>query len=186
MEKRRFIIEFGKTQDHSIDYLLGILEDARITTLQAIANIPTAEIDWQFQEGWNTIGALLAHITAIEHYFRIEFVEGRKLTDEENNQWLPGMEMGPYLPQLIKKQPTDAYIIELKESRRMLMEALQKITFTNFVKRIEDYDPVTGCNLAWALYHMVEDEIYHRGQISIIRKLYKSHHSNPNFKVVDF
>ncbi len=177
MQKRKFIIEFDKTQDHSIDYLLGILEDARITTNQAIATIPSEEIDWQFQEGWNTIGALLSHITAIEHYFRIEFVEGRKLTDEETSKWLPGMDMGPYIPQLIKKQPIATYAAELTESRQMLVESLRNISFDDFVRRIEDYDPVTGCNLAWALYHMVEDEIYHRGQISIIRKLYKAHHS---------
>jgi uncharacterized damage-inducible protein DinB len=55
----------------------------------------------------------------------------------------------------------------------MLIQALKDISFDDFTKRIDEYDPVTGCNLAWALYHMIEDEIYHRGQISIIRKLYK-------------
>jgi hypothetical protein len=171
--KRKFAIEFGKAQDHSIDYLLGILEDARVTTLQVVSKIPTQEVGWQYKEGWNTIGALLSHIIAIEHYFRIEFVEGRKLSAEENDKWLPGMDMGPYLPQLIQNLTIETYIEELTESRHMLIQALKDISFDDFTKRIDEYDPVTGCNLAWALYHMIEDEIYHRGQISIIRKLYK-------------
>src|SRR5437870_4801312 len=127
--KRKFVIDFGKAQDHSIDYLLGILEDVRVTTLQVISKIPPKEIDWQFKEGWNTIGALLSHITAIEHYFRIEFVEERKLTGEENNQWLPGMEMGPYLPQLMQKLSIETYIAELTESREMLISAMHDLTF---------------------------------------------------------
>jgi hypothetical protein len=171
--KRNYIIEFGRSQDHSIDYLLGILEDARITTLQVVSKISAEEVDWQFKEGWNTIGALLSHIIAIEHYFRIEFVEGRQLTVEEKEKWLPGMDMGPYIPQLIQNLPVKTYRNQLTQSRHMMIQALQDISFNKFTQRMEGYDPVTGCNLAWALYHMVEDEIYHRGQISMIRKLYK-------------
>ncbi|QNF33662.1 DinB family protein [Adhaeribacter swui] len=176
--KRKFTIDFGRASDHALDYLIGILEDARITTLQTIAKIPPAALDWQYQPGWNTIGALLAHITALEHYFRIEFVEGRKLTAEENQKWLPALDMGPYLPQLIKNHPPETYQKELTEARQMLLAALQELTFEQFTQKIEEYDPDTGCNLAWALYHMVEDEIYHRGQISIIRKLYLVSTSN--------
>ena len=73
--KRRFYINFGNTKDHSLDYLIGILEDARITTLQRVERMTIHELDWQYREGWNTIGALLSHITAIEHYFRIVFIE---------------------------------------------------------------------------------------------------------------
>lgn len=173
MLQRKFHIDFGKMPDHAIDYLLGILEDTRITTLQTIEKLTFPEVDWQYKEGWNTIGALLSHITALEHYFRIEFVEGRKLTEEENERWLPGLDMGKYIPQLINGQPIESYIAHLAESRQLLLQALDKLTFEDLIKRIDDYDPEAGCNLAWVLYHLMEDEIYHRGQISILRKLYK-------------
>ena len=171
--KRRFYINFGNTKDHSLDYVSGILEDARITTLQRVERMTIHELDWQYREGWNTIGALLSHITAIEHYFRIEFIERRKLTAEENIDLQPGLDMGQFLPQLIKGDPIERYIEQLDQSRRMLLNSLMSITFEDFTERIEDYDPETGCNLAWVLYHMAEDEIHHRGQISILRKLYK-------------
>jgi len=175
MLKRTFHIEFGQLADHSLDYIRGILQDTRTTTILSLKNLSVNELDWQYQEGWNSIGALLSHIVAIETYFRIEFVEGRKLTDEENEILLPALDMGIHLPKLIRQQSLEKYIKELTESRGMLLSALDKLTHEDFTRRIDDYDEETGCNLAWVLYHMAEDEIYHRGQISMIWKLYKVH-----------
>ncbi len=174
MIKRVFKIEFDQLSDHSLDYLQGILQDARTTTILSIKNLTVPELHWQYQKGWNTIGALLSHMIAIENYFRTEFVMGRKFTKDEYDKRLPGMDMGEYLPQLITQQPVEVYITQLTESRAMMLHALANITHQDLTKRIDDYDAETGCNLAWVLYHMVEDEIYHRGQISIIRKLYKT------------
>jgi len=171
MLKRAFNIEFGNLSDHSLDYIQGILQDTRITTILSLKNLSVQELDWQYKEGWNTVGALLSHIVGIETYFRIEFLEGRKFTDEENEKWMPGIEMGVHLPKLINQQPIEDYIVQLTESRELMLGAITKLTHEDFTRRIDDYDE-TGCNLAWVLYHMAEDEIYHRGQISIIRKLY--------------
>ncbi|MEO6631903.1 MAG: DinB family protein [Mucilaginibacter sp.] len=173
MLKRTFNIEFGKLSDHSLDYIQGILQDTRTTTILSLKELSVEELDWQYKEGWNTIGALLSHIVGIETYFRIEFVEGRKLTDEENERWTPALDMGVHLPKLIKQQPVEDYIAQLTESRELMLDSLTELTHEDFTRRIDDYDDETGCNLAWVLYHMAEDEIYHRGQISIIRKLYK-------------
>jgi len=81
--------------------------------------------------------------------------------------------MGAHLPKLIIQQPVEDYIAQLTESRELMLNSLTKLTHEDFTRRIDDYDDETGCNLAWVLYHMAEDEIYHRGQISMIRKLYK-------------
>ncbi|MDF7815029.1 DinB family protein [Hymenobacter sp. YC55] len=176
MAKRAFHISFGNSADHSLDYLLGMLEDVRVTTWLTVQNLQVEELDWQYKAGWNTIGALLSHITALEHYFRIEFVEGRKLTEAENQQWEPALDMGKYIPQLIAGHPISTYQASLAASRQLLVQSLKNLTFEDFTKRIEGYDADSGCNLAWVLFHMIEDEIYHRGQISMIRKLYKEHY----------
>lgn len=176
MTKRAFHIPFGASAHHSLDYVVGMLIDVRLTTWQTVQHLRVEELDWQYKAGWNTIGALLSHITALEHYFRIEYVEHRKLTEAENQQWEPALDMGKYLPQLITGQPIDTYQASLTASRQLLFEALKNVTFEDFTKQIEGYDADTGCNLAWVLFHMIEDEIYHRGQISMIRKLYQEHH----------
>lgn len=172
MDKRKFIIEFGASNNHSIDYLLGIIYDARITTIERVNKLSIEELHWQYKDGWNTISVLLSHIISVENYFRIEFIEKRSVTAQEEIQWIPGLEMGKYIPQLITNKSIDWYLEELKKSRTLLLESLKNISYESFSKRIEGYDNETGCNLAWVLYHMAEDEVHHRGQISILRKLY--------------
>lgn len=54
-----------------------------------------------------------------------------------------------------------------------MLEALENVSFEDLTRRREGYDPENGCNLAWVLLHVVEDEIYRRGQISLVQKLYK-------------
>ena len=178
--KRQFHITFGHTKDHSIDYLVGILQDARLTTIQTIEKFTVHQIDWQYAAGWNTIGALLSHIEAIKHLFRIELVLGRKLTTQESEYWTPALDMGEHVSKLIMGKSKDQYIHDLSESRQMLIDTVKELSFEKLAKKIDGhyYDPEQGCNLAWALYHMVEDEIYHRGQISMIRKLYAMQHDS--------
>lgn len=173
MTKRKAIISFGQTNDFSIDYLLGILEDARITTLQRIKGISQAELHWQYAEGWNTIGALLNHLEALENYLRIMYLENRRLTDTELKKFGPALKMGEYLPQLITDDSIDFYLNRLADSRKVLVEQIHGLSKEDFHKKRKGYDKENGCNLAWVFYHLAEDEIHHRGQISILRKLYK-------------
>jgi uncharacterized damage-inducible protein DinB len=175
--QRSTFISFNLTADHSIDYLLGILHDARATTVQRVANISVAELHWQYAEGWNTIGALLSHIIGITHLFRIVFIEERELTAHENEQYLPGIKMGEFIPQLITQQPISSYLADLASASDLLMLQIKQLSADQFQQKREGYDPETGCNLAWVLYHLAEDEVHHRGQISILRKLYAQIHA---------
>jgi len=171
--QRKFFIPFGKASSQSIDYLLGIIYDARATTLRRVNNIDKEELHWQYTEGWNTIGALLSHIISIGHYFRIHFIEKRKLTEEEEKEWIPGLEMGKYIPELITDKPIEHYVEKMTEGTDLLTKAIMQLSEEEFHKRREGYSAETGCNLAWVLYHLAEDEVHHRGQISLIRKLYR-------------
>jgi uncharacterized damage-inducible protein DinB len=122
----------------------------------------------------NTIGALLSHIISVQNYFRVAFIEGRECTAEESQKWKAGLELGAYVPSLIKGKTIEEYTEELNTSFELILDRLSNLSREDFTKRLEDYDPVTGHNLAWSIYHMAEDEIHHRGQISILRKLYQS------------
>lgn len=173
MERKTFI-PFGETADHSIDYLLGIIEDARITTVWRVHKLPKEVLHWQYAEGWNTIGALLSHIICARHYFRIYFIEGRELTKEEEAAYLPGLEMGKHIPDLITDEEVEVYLERLDESNKKLVEAVSALNPKAFFEKREGYNPNTGCNLAWVIYHLAEDEVNHRGQISLLMKLYKA------------
>ena len=175
MIHRKTFIPFEDPKADLTEYLIGIMEDARTTTLQRIQGISVEELDWQYAEGWNSIGALLSHIISCENFFRIYFVEGRTLTKAEEEKWLPGLELGKYVPSLISGKPIEEYIEELSASRKAMFERIRLLSREDFIRpRMGDYDPVTGYNLAWGLYHNAEDEVHHRGQISILRKIYKT------------
>ncbi|MDF7813775.1 hypothetical protein P1X16_20525 [Hymenobacter sp. YC55] len=62
-------------------------------------------------------------------------------------------------------------------SRQLPVQAVRALTFEDFTKRIEGYQANIGCTLAWVLFHLIEDEIYHRSQIRLIRKLHKEYQS---------
>lgn len=174
MLERKTFIEFGENdKKHTIDYLKGIIEDASVVTLKRVENISVEELHWQYAENWNTVGALLAHIIACRDFFRIYFIEGRDLTDEENTVLVPGLKMGKYIPELITGQPIEYYYKQLDAAKGRLLEAIDSLSIKDFYKKREGYNPNTGHNLAWTLYHLAEDEVHHRGQMSLIRKLYK-------------
>lgn len=177
MKARKTHIDFGKNADLSIDFLLGMMEDARVTTLNRVLDISSEELHWQFDKKWNSISVLLSHIYSVEMYFRIGFIEGRKLSLAEEKDINPGLEMGKYIPDLICDKPIDFYVKRLEKSRELMIESISNLSTEDFHKIREGYSEY-GYNLAWALYHMSEDEIHHRGQTSIIRKLYKFKKTN--------
>lgn len=177
MDIRRFNIQFGQSANPSIDYLLGIIYDARAVTLNYIKDISTEELQWQYKPDWNSVSALLIHIYSCEEYFRIWGVEDRPLLKAEQLQLFPGLELGEHLPDLISDKPLRYYVSQLESSRARLLQSLKGLPMEDFTRNRKGYDQQTGCNLAWILYHMAEDEVHHRGQISIIRKLYKAQHS---------
>lgn len=174
MLHRKTFITFTPGKVESIEYLMAIINDARVTTLQRVQGLSVEELDWQYAPGWNTIGALLSHIISVQNYFRINFIEGRECHKEEEQKWLAGLELGAYVPSLITGKTIKEYEEELSASLELILDRLSNLSSEDFTKRLEDYDPETGHNLAWSIYHMAEDEIHHRGQISILRKLYKS------------
>jgi len=114
--------------DTSINYLLGIVEDARVTTIQRIENISTEELHWQYSEGWNSIGALLAHCVALSHYFRIYYIQNQKFTEEEKIKYKPGLELGKYVPELITQEPVSIYIDALQDSHKQFSDAIKNLS----------------------------------------------------------
>ena len=109
MLERTFFVEAGVAKSGALDYLLAMKHDARVTTLQYIKGITQEELDWQPFKGWNTVGALLAHIIAGEKYFRIVFIEGRELNEQESKEILPGLDLGEYVDSL-KGKPLNYYL----------------------------------------------------------------------------
>jgi uncharacterized damage-inducible protein DinB len=156
------------------DMILGMKIDTRAQTLRYISEISEEELNWQYAEGWNTISALLQHISACDRWFMIRVLEERDLTDIELAAYNPALEMGEYIVSLSNKSLVDILSL-LDSSFNDFQKVLTEKEEDFFSKIYGQYTEET--DNAWVLFHDIEDEVHHRGQISLIQKLYKESHS---------
>ncbi|WP_174613482.1 DinB family protein [Virgibacillus ihumii] len=152
-----------------IGRLVHMMNYARTTTLQAVKGLTIEQLDYLYADNANSIGALLTHMAAVEFCFQIETFDEREPTDAEVQEWGAGLDLGEKGRHEIKGKPLDYYIDKLDKVRNR--------TLTEFKRRNDDWLYVER---KWASYpsnnyfiwfHTFEDEINHRGQIRIQRKM---------------
>ncbi|MGD6818349.1 DinB family protein [Metabacillus sp. 84] len=155
--------------DQRIGELVCMLEHTRALTLQEGAKLSQAELDRRVSNGGNSIGALFTHIAAIETVHQLISFEGRSFNEEEDSIWGPALELGTKARQTIKGKSFDFYRSLFSETREKTLRKLQtkqdewlydKRTFPNGTL----YNPY------YLWFHVMEDEISHRGQIKMLKR----------------
>ncbi|WP_226579551.1 DinB family protein [Halobacillus litoralis] len=152
-----------------IGELVCMLEHARAVTIAEVADLTKKELD-TCDAGGNSIGALLSHIAAIEYVHQVISFEERDLTEEELAEWGAALKLGETARMNIHSSSIDDYLDVLEFTRDQTLELLkekddawlyEERTWPNGVK----YNPY------YLWFHVMEDEINHRGQIrSMIRQ----------------
>ncbi|MGH7406447.1 MAG: DinB family protein [Candidatus Methylomirabilales bacterium] len=147
-----------------ISRLVVMMNYARLTTVAAVQNLTTSQLDYLHDARSNTIGALLGHIAAVEGAYQVDTFDGRGLNEEEKKQWSTFLELGEKARREIRGHPLDYYL-------RLLKDVRQK-TLSEFAGRTDNWlyeqtlfwgnQPV---NNYFKWFHVLEDEINHRGQI---------------------
>ncbi|TFJ91874.1 DinB family protein [Lentibacillus salicampi] len=152
-----------------IGHLVSQMDYARKTTLNAVHGLTTAELDFLPAGDANSIGALLLHIAAIEKGFQIETFDGRRPNEQEMAEWGAAYDLGDKGRQQIKGHPLEFYMTKLEEVRKQtLLEFSNRSDEWLYENRLWGSHP---SNNYFIWFHMFEDEINHRGQIRIIRKM---------------
>jgi uncharacterized damage-inducible protein DinB len=149
-----------------IGRLVGILLYARKTTLAAVDGLSVADLDHLQDEASNSIGALLAHIAAVERGYQCITFEERPPSELEQAAWEPALKLGAEGRRLLRNQPLEHYVHELNEARRLTLEGLAARD-DDWLERPLRAAP--AMNAHWAWFHVAEDEINHRGQIRWLR-----------------
>ena len=149
--------------------LVAMMTYARRTTLQAVEGLTVAELDHLHDDGSNSIGALLAHIAAVEAAYQVITFEGRDFNGQERARWGATLELGARARREVRGQPLDHYVELLAEVRAA--------TLREFARRddrwLDEETPFWGgfaANNYFKWFHVFEDEINHRGQIRWLRK----------------
>jgi uncharacterized damage-inducible protein DinB len=139
---------------------------ARATTIAAVDGLTLTQLDYLHDDRSNSIGALLAHVAAVERAYQVMTFEDRALSAEENVEWAAALKLGPEGRRILRGKPLQHYVEQLEKVRRTTLEALASRDDA-WLDR-----PVTAApkiNAHWAWFHVAEDEINHRGQIRWLR-----------------
>ncbi|MFI8685793.1 DinB family protein [Rossellomorea sp. NPDC077527] len=154
---------------YQIGHLVSQMDYVRKTTIDAVKGLTIEELDFLPSDDSNSIGALLLHIAAIEKGFQIEIFDGRKPNQQEIAQWGDPYSLGDKGRKNIKGNSLDFYITKLKDVRQKTLEEFAKQNDTwLYENRLWDNHQ---SNHYFIWFHVFEDEINHRGQIRLIKKM---------------
>lgn len=147
-----------------IGRLVVMMDYARLTTLSAVQGLTTGQLDHLHDTRSNTIGALLGHIAAVEAAYQVDTFEGRNPDAEERKQWGTFLDLGKRARREIRGHPLEHYL--------GMLSAVREKTLAEFSRRTDDWlytqSPFWGnqpANNYFKWFHVLEDEINHRGQI---------------------
>jgi len=150
----------------TIGRLVGMLAYARQTTLKAVEGLTREQLDHVHDERSNSIGALLAHIAAVERGYQLVTFAQREPTAAENDAWSAALKLGEQGRREIRGHELPFYVDELLRAREATLAAL-KARDDAWLEAPLRIAP--ALNAHWAWFHVAEDEINHRGQIRWLR-----------------
>jgi hypothetical protein len=152
-----------------IGVLVATLQRCRETTIRWVRDLTVHQLDFLWDENANTIGALLLHIAAIEAAYQEQTFYGRNILDNPGRivKWEIPMYLDEPARQVIKGHPIDYYLDELQAMRAITLEQLRQYDDQWLWQESPWNDAVA--NNYWMWYHVYEDEINHRGEISWLK-----------------
>ncbi len=161
----RFQVLPSSRYSAEVGSFVAMLEHCRASVLDDVQGLSEAQLSYQHDENANPIGALLAHMAAIEWFYAAVSIEAQQPQPHEWAEWGSFLRLSPGTWAAIQGQSLEQHLDRLARVRaRTLAGLLAKDdawlsrTFTL---------PWTSepANNRWALYHLLEDELNHRGQI---------------------
>ena len=148
-----------------ISRLVCMMNFVRHETLEATSNLNQHQLDYLISPDSNSIAMLLAHIANLEKWWQSHIFEGNT-TFWQTPANLSGSERTS-----IKGQPLSFYLDELSTTREKTLEELQKRDDAWLHETAPFFSNGKLMNNYFKWFHVLEDEINHRGQILLIRRL---------------
>jgi uncharacterized damage-inducible protein DinB len=166
-ESSLFLIGADTDLSPQLSGLLGMLRYARNVTLETVAGLTTAQLDLEYAGG-TSIAALLRHIAAVEVWFQVETFESRGWNRDESAQWKVAMQLGPDANRQARGCSLDEHVARLVEVRARSERELRARDDAWLAAVV----PFRGlqANNHWKWFHVLEEEIHHRGQIGWLRR----------------
>jgi hypothetical protein len=165
------------------------LEDQARILRESVQGMTPQELEWQPERGMNTIGMLLAHNAIVDVFWTQLSILGITETDSMPALGIgmddDGMPLAPDAegPANLKGKPLAYYEDLLARGRAFVKEAWAKVSDADMDKQITRERPDGSKRLLsvrWAMYHILEHYAGHRGQIQLLRHLYRATVGTPS------
>ena len=151
-----------------IGELVSMLEHTRDVTLNEIAGLRQVDLEYLPNDSSNSIGSLLLHIASIEIVHQIISFENRDLSESELLKWGTALELGDKARAGIKGE--SHYMNELSQIRENTLKQLSSKK-DNWLYDENKWGNGVPYNNYYLWFHVMEDEINHRGQLRTIKRL---------------
>ena len=161
--RKRFVVGDADGFTRDIGRLVCMMEYARRSTFDAVAGLTTEQLDVVFDEASNSIGALLAHIAAVEMAYQATTF------DIETHPAEIALDLGDAARRDLRGQPLDHYLDTLRKTRARTLNELAKRT-DDWLYDESPFIKNEPANNYFQWFHVMEDELNHRGQIRWLRK----------------
>jgi hypothetical protein len=171
-------MRFVPVSDPAQSYIHNLLlqsDYTRAKTLSLAGGLTQAELDCVIHPDLNSIGMLLKHIAALAKFMHCRVFENRPLNNHEMEAWADALAPHMHL-KLVHGREFAYYNSLLDESassmRRSLLEKDDKWLFETCPEDTRR----NQTNYYW-LFHRMEDELCHIGQMKIIEKFIRRRRS---------
>jgi uncharacterized damage-inducible protein DinB len=169
-------------RSEAVARFLWQMDEQRRALIQGTRGLSVQELAWQPAPGMNSIGMLLAHIAYAENHLTQVGLEGKATSDtttaigiSEEEEGMPLAEGAPPSPALAGRDLAwfDGLLERAREYTRRVAITLADADLAREVRRKRPEGTERVFNVGWVLYHMLEHEAGHRGQIALLRHLRK-------------
>jgi uncharacterized damage-inducible protein DinB len=148
--------------EEEIGRLLWCLEDVRRTLITGLTGTSQSTLDTKIDDR-PTIGSLLYHIALVEADWLYVEVLGTEWDPEIRSLFPFESRFEDSTLTHIEGQNLEAYFHRLNTVREVFLSHFQSMVLTDWRKpRILEHYEVTP---EWVVYHLIEHESHHRGQI---------------------
>jgi hypothetical protein len=172
MEQRpKLLIECVNGYSPHIGVLVSTLARCREKTIRVVQDLTIKQLDYLWDAQANTMGALLLHLAGLEVAYQALSFYGADMRNhpELMGKWEVPIYLDEPARQQIRGYPIDYYLSEL--------HAVREVTLKQFRHYDDDWlwqEAVlpwfdATVNHYWMWYHVYEDEINHRGEMSWLK-----------------
>ena len=154
------------------------LDDLTRRVIEATLDMTPEALGWQMAPGVNTVGMLIAHIAVAETHITAVGIEGRADSDvpgvigiSMDDDGLP-LPPGGRPPEALRGRDVAFFHGLIEKARAHTRRAAAALTEADLARVIERPRPDGGLrllNVEWSLYHLVEHQAGHLGQILLLR-----------------